>query len=169
MKNLGDILVGDWHPIAYAAVKALALYVTAAVAMRLAERRTIAQFSPFDWVAATAVGAIIGRTATATDASWLVGAVALVTLLMAHAVVAGLRFLPAFARVIDPPLRVLIRDGQVDRRNLRRCRMTDADLDAVLRQHGHTSPSEIHLAVYESKGAVSILGRPSADVERSEA
>ncbi|GAA0397149.1 DUF421 domain-containing protein [Microbispora corallina] len=160
MHGFGDALIGDWHLAVYAAVKAVALFLTAAVAFRLTERRTMAEFAPFDWVAAVAVGALVGRTATATDASWLTGSAALLTLLGAHAAVTRLRFLPGLGRLVDPPLRVLIRDGEVNRRNLRRCGLTEADLAAVLRQHGHHGPADVHLAVFEAKGAVSVLARP---------
>jgi uncharacterized membrane protein YcaP (DUF421 family) len=156
-----QVLFGDGRGALHAAVKVLALFLTAAVALRLTQRRTLAEFTPFDWAAAVAVGAIIGRTATASDASWLIGAAAIVTLLLTHSAVSWMRFLPAFARWFDPPLRVLIEDGRVDRRNLRRCRMTQSDLDAVLRRHGYTSPEDVHLAVFEAKGGVSILRRPS--------
>ena len=74
-----------------------------------------------------------------------------------HAVLARLRFIPGIRRFIDPPLKVLIRNGHVDRRNLRRCGLTIADLEAVLRQHGHESSDRIHLAIFEAKGAISIL------------
>jgi uncharacterized membrane protein YcaP (DUF421 family) len=61
-------------------------------------------------------------------------------------------------RFIDPPLKVLIRNGHVDRRTLRRCGLTVADLEAVvLWQHGHESSDRIHLAIFEVKGAISIL------------
>jgi uncharacterized membrane protein YcaP (DUF421 family) len=68
-----------------------------------------------------------------------------------------LRFIPGIRRFIDPPLKVLIRNGRVDRRNLRRCGLTIADLEAVLRQHGHESADRIHLAIFEAKGAISLL------------
>jgi uncharacterized membrane protein YcaP (DUF421 family) len=160
MDGFGDALIGNWHLAAYAAVKALALFLTAAAAFRLTERRTMAEFAPYDWVAAVAVGALVGRTATATDASWLTGAAALLALLAAHAAITRLRFLPVIGRLVDPPLRILIHDGHVNRRNLRRCGLTHADLDAVLRQHGHHSSTDIHLAIFEAKGAISVLPHP---------
>ncbi|MER5645202.1 YetF domain-containing protein [Streptosporangium sp. NPDC002524] len=162
MNGFADALIGDWHRAAYAAVKALALFLTAVVAFRLTERRTMAEFAPFDWVAAVAVGAIVGRTATASDASWLTGAAALLALLAAHAAITRLRFLPVVSRLVDPPMRILIRDGNVNWRDLRRCGLTEADLDAVLHQHGYHGPAGIHLAIFEAKGAVSILPRPPA-------
>ncbi len=164
MHGIDEALVGDWHRAVYAALKAVALFVTAVVALRLTERRTLSQFAPFDWVAAVAAGAIVGRTATATDAPWLTGAAALVALLMAHAAVARLRFLPAVQRLVDPPLRVLIYDGTVDHRNLKRCGLTGADLEAIMRQHGYRELGGIHIALFEAKGSISIVGQPSGPV-----
>lgn len=67
---------------------------------------------------------------------------------------------PRLRRLVDPPLRVLIRDGKVDHRNLGRCGLTRADVDAVLRQHGQRSPDRVQLAVYEEKGLVSVPTSP---------
>lgn len=159
MSGMAQALVGDWHQALWAAVKALSLFITAAAAFRFAQRRVIAEFTPFDWITAVAVGAIVGRTATSTDTSWLTGTSALLTLIGAHAVVTRMRFSPALRRVVDPPLRVLIKDGEVDERNVRRCGLTAGDLDAILRQHGHTSANTVHLALFEEKGAVSVLAR----------
>jgi len=159
VRTVGDALLGDWRSAAFAGLKALALFATAAAGFRLGQRRTMAEFALFDWVVAVAVGAVIGRTATASDTAWSTGAAALVVLIAAHAVVGRLRFLGAFSRVVDPQPRILIRDGEVDRRQMRRCGITTADLDEILRQHGHTRPETVGLAVYESKGAVSVLPR----------
>ena len=154
MSELLPQLVDGWRPAAYAALKALALFITAVTAFRFTLRRTIAEFTPFDWVIAVAVGAIVGRTATAADTSWLTGAAALLALIAAHDIVARLRFIPWVRRLVDPPLRVLIRDGQLDHTNLRRCGLTRQDLDAILRQHGHRTPTDVSLAIFETKGIV---------------
>jgi uncharacterized membrane protein YcaP (DUF421 family) len=147
----------DSHNVVGAAVKTSALFLTASVLLRFTERRTLAEFAPFDWIAAVAAGAIVGRAATATDTSWLTATAALICLLLAHAVVARLRFVPIIQKFIDPPLQVLIRDGRIDCRSLRRCGLTIADLNAVLRQHGHLNADQVHLAVFEAKGAISVL------------
>lgn len=157
MRDLLLQLVDGWRPAAYAALKALALFITAATAFRLTLRRTIAEFTPFDWVTAVAVGAIVGRTATAPHTSWLTGSAALLALIAAHDIVARLRFRPWVRRLVDPPVRVLIRDGQLDQRNLRRCGLTREDLDAILRQHGHWTPDEVRFALFETKGVVSVF------------
>ena len=157
MSGVEHALVGDWHLAALAALKALALFLTAAIAFRFTQRRTLAEFTPFDWVTAVAVGAVVGRTATASDTPFLVGAAALLTLIAAHAIVMRLRFRPRLRRLLDPPLRVLIHDGDIDDRNLRLSGLTRDDLDAVLRQHGHLTPAGIGLALFEQNGYVSVL------------
>ncbi|MGV0786033.1 YetF domain-containing protein [Mycolicibacterium sp. XJ2] len=155
------------------AVKTVALFITAAILFRLTERRTLAEFAPFDWIAAVAAGAIVGRAATATDTAWLQATAALLCLLAAHAVIARLRLVPALRRIIDPPLIVLISNGVVNRRNLRRSGLTLADLEAVLREHGYSNAVRVHLAILEAKGAISVVGtdeigtfRPSTEIRR---
>lgn len=165
MDRIFHALIGDAPAAIDAAIKASALFLTAAVLFRFMERRTLAEFAPFDWIAAVATGAIVGRAATAGDTSWLSATTALVCLLVAHAIFARLRFIPGLRRFIDPPLRVLIRDGHVDRRNLRRCGLTTADLAAVLREHRHESPDHVHLAIFEAKGVISILERMNSNDE----
>ena len=158
MNRIVHVLIGDLPTVGDVAIKTAALFLTAAILFRFTERRTLAEFAPFDWIAAVAAGAIVGRAATATDTAWLAATTALLCLLAAHAVLARLRLIPALCRFIDPPLIVLISDGEVNRRNLRRCGLTAADLEAVLREHGHPNADCIHLAILEAKGAISVLG-----------
>ncbi len=158
MHRTWHALIGDLAAVSDAAIKTAALFLTAALLFRFTERRTLAEFAPFDWIAAVAAGSIVGRAATATDTSWLAASTALLCLLIVHALVARLRFVPRLRRLIDPPATVLIRDGAVHTRNLHRCGMTHADLQGVLRQHGFERPEGVHLAIMEAKGAISVLG-----------
>ena len=157
MDRLVHALIGDLYSLPDIAVKAIALFITAALLFRFTERRTLADFAPFDWIAAVAAGAIVGRAATASDTSWLGGTTALVCLLLAHALLARLRLIPRLRHLIDPPPTVLIRNGTVIQRNVRRCGLTRTDLQAVLRQHGYLNPDGVRLAVFEAKGGISVL------------
>ncbi|MFG1877919.1 DUF421 domain-containing protein [Sphaerisporangium sp. NPDC049003] len=168
MNAILDALVGDPQRALYAAVKILALFLTAVMAFRLGGRRSLAEFSPVDFVTAISVGAIIGRTATATDASAMTGAAALVTLLFVHRVVVCLRLFPGVAHLVDPTPRVLVHDGVVRRLELRRCRMTGRDLDGVLRRHGVTDLANVHLAVFEPGGSISVITRTGHQAARRE-
>jgi uncharacterized membrane protein YcaP (DUF421 family) len=161
MQGWHHALLGSGPSAEHAAVKMLALFVTTVVVLRLVERRALAQLTLVDWVTGVTVGSIIGRTATATDAPWLTGAAALVTLLLAHVALSRLPFLGPVRRLAEPPVRVLVRDGRVDATTLRRCGLTRADLDSTLRLHGHPPVEEVHLALFEPGGGVSVLAAPS--------
>jgi uncharacterized membrane protein YcaP (DUF421 family) len=159
MQGWHHALLGSWPSAEHAAVKMLLLFVTTVVVLRLGERRPLSQFTLVDWVTGVTVGSVIGRTATATDAPWLSGAAALVTLLLAHAALTRLPFLRSLHRMAEPPVRVLVRDGRIDPVTLRRCGLSRAELDATLQAHGHPSVEEVHLALLEAGGQVSVLPR----------
>ena len=69
---------------------------------------------------------------------------------------------PGLRRLIDAPTKVLARNDAVNQRNLRRCGLTHADLQAVMGQHGHEHPNHVHLAIFEAKGAISVLSTREA-------
>jgi uncharacterized membrane protein YcaP (DUF421 family) len=154
-------LVEDWQSTVYTVLKTLALFVTTALAFRFLQRRD-RPLHLFDWLTAVVVGSIIGRAATATDTSWIHGIAAALTVIAANAGVTRLRFVPGVRNLIDPPMRVLIRDGEVHHRNLRRCGITEGDLDAILREHGCHDLADVHLALFEQTGTVSVMKVPAA-------
>ena len=75
MKRLPE-LVGGAGGLGWVAVKAILMFAATIVGLRLGERRTLAQLGAFDFAVAVAIGAIIGRTVTASSASFATGAVA---------------------------------------------------------------------------------------------
>ena len=98
-------LIGGAGGLGWVVVKAVLLFAVAVIGLRLGERRTLAQLGAFDFAVAVAIGSIIGRTVTASDTSFLTGAVALVTLLAAHRLVALARRHSPLVRALDHPPR----------------------------------------------------------------
>jgi hypothetical protein len=62
-------LTSPWPDLAVVAAKAVLMYGTALLFLRLAQRRTLAQWTIVDFAAAVAIGAIVGRTAVAESQS----------------------------------------------------------------------------------------------------
>jgi uncharacterized membrane protein YcaP (DUF421 family) len=139
------------------AAKAALIYGTAVLLLRMAERRTLAQWTIIDFATAVAMGAVIARTAVAPDQSYLVGAVAVVTLVALHRCASLLRLTRAGARVLDHGVRVLVVDGRVQSRELRRCGLRDEDLFAHLRQRGTFSLEDLRFVLYEARGDLTIV------------
>lgn len=161
-----DHLIGGVGDLGWVALKAFLLYLTAVFGFRIGHRRTLAELSPFDFVAAVAVGAIVGRVPNAHDASYLAGLVTLLAVLAAHAALTRLHYLPGVARLLDHAPRLLVARGQVLEDELRRCGLTRDDLFGLLRRQGVGDLSEVRFAVLEPRGQLSVIrqaGRTTAD------
>jgi uncharacterized membrane protein YcaP (DUF421 family) len=152
-------LTSPWSDLGIVAAKAALMYGTALVGLRMAQRRTLAQWTIIDFAAAVAVGAIIGRTASADSQSYASGAVALLTIVAAHRLASLLRFQPLLGKLTDYRVRVLVADGRVRRSQLRRCGLTDNDLYAELRQRGVFDISQLQYVLYEGKGGLTVVPR----------
>ena len=143
--------------IGWVIVKALLLYATAVVGFRLGDRRTLTQMTPFDFVAAVAVGAIVGRVPNAETTSYLAGAATLVTILIAHRLLVRLHYIPSVAQLLERSPRIVISDGEVIDAELRRCGLTLSELYAQLRQQSISDLREVRYAIIEQRGQLSII------------
>jgi len=155
-----NYIIGHPGDLVWVAVKALALYLTAVIGFRLGERRTLAEMSPFDFVAAVAVGAVVGRVPNASDGSYLAGAVTLVVILSAHGFLTRARRVPAVAALIDHVPRLLVAHGQILDREMRRSGLTIADLYGLLRKHNVRDLSEVRYVIFEQRGHLSVIREP---------
>jgi uncharacterized membrane protein YcaP (DUF421 family) len=151
-------LGGGAGGLGWVAVKAALLFAVAVVGLRLGERRTLTQLGAFDFAVAVAIGSIIGRTATASSTSFATGAVAIVTLLVAHRLVALLRRHSRVARAIDHPPRVLVAGGKIQERELARAGLTHADLYELLRGHDVEELGQVGYLLYETRGSTTLIG-----------
>ncbi|MGB8961131.1 MAG: YetF domain-containing protein [Pseudonocardiaceae bacterium] len=153
-------LLDGWLGLAIAAAKAALMYLVALLGLRVAHRRTLAQWTAIDFAAAVAIGAIVGRTAIAGDQSFGVGAAALVTILSAHWIATVGRYNSWIVKLVDHRVRVLVDHGRLRYDQLRLCGLTESELLAQLRRHGVASLSELRYVLYETKGELTIVREP---------
>jgi hypothetical protein len=96
-----------------------------ATGLRVAHRRTLAQWTAIDFAAAVAIGAIVGRTAIANEQSFTVGAAALITILAVHWLATIGLFNSWIVKLVDHRVRVLVRvlvdHGRLRHDQLRLC------------------------------------------------
>ncbi len=157
------LLVG-YEDGVWVVIKAVLLYLTAVIGFRLSKRRTLAEMSPFDFVVAVAVGAIVGRVPNSDDTAYLAGAITLLSLLVTHTVITHLRYIPAFSHVIDHNPRLLVADGQVLERELRKSGLTEGDLHGLLRHRGIMDLGRVKFVIFERRGKITVIDRDQ-DVE----
>lgn len=152
-------LVGGAGSLGWVAMKAVLMFAVAVVGLRLGERRTLAQLGAFDFAVAVAVGAIIGRTATSSSTSFATGAVALVTLLVAHRLVSVLRRRGWLRGALDSPPRLLVAHGQLRDDALSRAGLMVDDVYALLRERGVARLDDVDFLLYETHGEVTLVRR----------
>lgn len=97
-----------------------------------------------------------------THLGMVAGKAALLTLVVVHRAASMLRFNPVLGKLADHRVRVLVAHGQLRAKELRRCGLTDNDLDAQLRQQGVFSLDGIRYVLYEVKGSITVVPEPGA-------
>ena len=68
--------------------------------------------------------------------------------------------------MLDHPPRVLVQDGRLLHKELRRCGLTKDDIYGLLREHGIVDLSQVHFVIFEQRGKISIIQH--SDSPRSE-
>jgi uncharacterized membrane protein YcaP (DUF421 family) len=64
---------------------------------------------------------------------------------------------PLLRRIFEAQPLLLVRDGKIQRRNLRREWITEDDLRGQLREQGVASVADVRVAYMESDGVVSVI------------
>ncbi|MGN6331211.1 MAG: DUF421 domain-containing protein [Motilibacteraceae bacterium] len=157
-------LAGVGPGLGVVAGKAALIYVAALLGLRVAHRRTLSQWTAIDFAAAVAVGAVIGRTALAPRQSFLVGVVALLTILATHAAATFVRYHPLVGKAVDHRVRVLVDHGRLRHRQLVITGLTENDVLSKLRQLGHEDLSQLRYVLYETKGELTVVPERGAGV-----
>ena len=150
-KDLGLTWRATWIGV----VSGLGIYIAVLLVTRLLGQRSLSTMSSYDFPVTVAIGAIVGRTALAKT-SLLGGIVALVTLFLAQSGVSWLRN-HGLMRILDEEPILLMAGPRVLHDNLRRARLSDADLLEKLRMNGVTQLDQVRFAVMERSGGISVV------------
>src|SRR5947209_7246261 len=123
---------------------------------RIVGRRELTSLEPFDLVLLIVVGDLVQQGITQSDYSLtgLVIAVSVMALLTVLVSWVSYRF-PRLRPVLDGEPLVIMRDGKPVEQNLKRERVTLAEVEAEARVQQIASLSEIRWAVLETNGQIS--------------
>jgi len=138
--------------------RAIAVYLFLVVGLRLAGRREMAQLTTFDLILLLILSNAVQNSINAGDNSLGAGLISALMLLVLNWVVgwAAYRW-PAFERLIQGRPMVMITDGKIHFRNLRRERITLEELRSALRKQGIEAVSECRHALLESDGTLTAI------------
>lgn len=125
---------------------------------RAAGRATLGELSSFDLLLFVTMGDLIQQGITMNDTSLVggvlaVGTIAVLSVAMGYA---GARW-PKFGRLVDGKPIIVVHNGKIDRRALRREQVSPDELAAMARQSQFESFDDIRLAILEADGRISFF------------
>lgn len=132
--------------------------------LRLMGKRELGQMTPFELVMLVVVGDLIQQGITHNDFSLTGATLAIATFAFWTVVLGWVVYLsPRAQRAIEGAPRVLIRDGELIGLNLRRDRLTRAEVESEMRLAGIAHLEDVAWAILEPEGRISFIRRSGGD------
>jgi uncharacterized membrane protein YcaP (DUF421 family) len=154
---LGLSVTADGLSVGQVAVRAVLVYGAMIAFVRFGKKRFLAQATAFDAILIILIGSIASRAVSGT-APFFTSILAAGWLIALHS---AFSFISCrsdlFSRLIKGNPTVLIKDGHVDRRMLRKTHMSEGDLEEDLRKKGLRNPSEVSEGRLERDGTLSVI------------
>lgn len=143
--------------------RALIVYAFLILLLRLTGRRQVGQLAPFDLVLLLVLSNAVQNSMNGGDNSVLGGVLSAATLVAANWVLGYATFRSkSIARAIEGRPQIIVHNGRVYRDVMEREKLTQSELDAALRQAGCASVEDVHFAVLENNGQISVRLRTGA-------
>jgi|SRR5581483_3679820 len=141
-------------------LRAMLVYAFLVAVLRLVGRRELGQQNTLDLVVLLLIANAVQNAVIGTDDSFS-GAVVSVVVLVAlnEAVNRASAYSDRVGRIVEGREQVLIENGQPVRRALRRAGISLAELRSIARRQGYASLGEVHTAILEANGVVSMFAR----------
>src|SRR3954451_5183936 len=132
------------------------VFVLIFVVTRAVGRRELSSMEPFDMILLVVIGDLVQQGVTQSDYSLTGATTVIATLALLTVLTAWLSFRVRRLRpVLEGEPVVIVADGQVIERNLRRQRMTVQELEAEARLQQIGSLDDVRFAVLETNGKIS--------------
>ena len=141
-------------------IRAVVVYAFLLVLLRLTGTRQVGQLAPFDLVLLLVLSNAVQNSMNAGDNSLTGGLVSAATLVALNYLLGVLtQRNKRLEALVEGHAEVLIHNGKVVERVMDRVQLTHHELMAAVRQGGCASMDEVHLAVIENNGTISVIPR----------
>ena len=139
-------------------IRTLLLYIVIIVAVRLMGKRQISELQTSELVVTLLISDIAAIPMQDTGQPLVSGFIPIAVLVMCEILVSGLMLKSTkFRKLICGRPIIVINDGKVDQKEMRRLRMSTEDLSEQLRQKNVFSLEDVAYAIVETNGKMSII------------
>jgi len=139
-------------------LRATVMFAILFLLLRLLGKRELGQMTPCEFVVLVVMGDLIQQGVTHNDFSLTGATLAIVTFAFWGLVLSWVTYLfPRAEKLLDGEPRIVIRDGSLIEDNLRRDRVTRAEVESEMRQAGIASMEEVAWGILEPQGKFSFI------------
>jgi uncharacterized membrane protein YcaP (DUF421 family) len=139
-------------------VSSAVVYIFISVAFRVFGKKELAQLSVLDIVFVLLISNAVQNAMVGSDTSLLGGLVAACTLFVLNYLFKYLLYrFKGFSRLVEGEPVILIVEGKVKDRNLRKMEISFDELVEAVHEHGVQSVRDVDLAILEVDGNISIM------------
>ena len=147
-------------PLVQVGVHTSVIVALVLVGLRTFGRRVLLQLTVVEAVAVLLLGSAVETAMVAGNTSLAAGLVSAgVLLVLNRAASVLLSRLPGLRHLVGGVPVLLVHDGRVQHRALRRAGLTEADLDMALRERGENDVGVLRVVVLEPNGAIHAAGQ----------
>jgi uncharacterized membrane protein YcaP (DUF421 family) len=138
--------------------RSVVVYLFILLAFRFTGKRQVGQLTPFDLVLLLIISNVVQNAMIGNDNSLGGGLIGAATILVLNWGVVGISYrYKFFRRVMEGTPTILIHNGRILTRNLRRESLTLEDLQAAIRKNGIVDTEQVRFAVLEENGQISVI------------
>ena len=144
--------------------RATVMFFIMFVLLRLLGKRELSQVTPFELVLLIVMGDLIQQGVTHNDFSLTGATLAIGTIAFWALAFSWITYLfPRAERLLEGVPRVLIQHGELIEENMRRDRITRAELEIEMRLAGIARMRDVEWGILEPNGKISFIGRKDDD------
>ena len=144
-------------------VRGIIVYAFLLILIRITGKRQIGQLAPFDLVLLLVLSNAVQNAMNGGDNSIGGGLISAVTLVLLNYLIGMATYRSkTLEAIIEGRPDVLIHNGVLFPAVMKRAKLTHHELNAALRQAGCLCPEEVHTAVLENNGAISVVAKSRA-------
>ena len=140
------------------AIMSLLAYTYLILVLRLAGKRSLAKLNAFDFVVTVALGSTLATVLLTSDVAFLEGALAFAMLALLQWTVSRLSIAwPEFRKLVRSQPRLLLENGCYFREAMTDERITEDEIESVVRSAGIGRLDEVGAVVLETDGSLSVI------------
>ncbi len=137
-------------------------FTTILILARIIGKKQVSQFTFFHYVTGITFGSIAAEISSKADGVFVDGLIGLVWWTVLTLAVSYLTLHSTKARVlIDDKPMILIKNGVIMNQALKKSRLHTDELTMLLREQGIFSVDEVHYAIFETNGELSVIKKPA--------